>query len=1816
MGSKGSSTPQTTTTSSSPPPQVLAEYQGLVDRATNVANQPYQAYQGEQVAPLSYQTQTGLGGINQYANAAQPGYSAAMAGTAAAATPVSPTSYSGQALGQFMNPYTQSVTNATQAEFANQNQQQAQMLNSNAIGAGAYGGDRAGVAQSILANQQQTAQAPVIAGLNQANFTNAQNEFNTQQQTGLQAQEYNAGQLGAMANQYGALAGQAQQAGLQGSQAQIQAGMIPQQEQQAIDTAMQNNYLQQQSYPFQTTGWLGNLIEGTGSASGGTGTTSSPGPSTTSQAVGGITSGLGILGSLMSLSDERSKDDVRPIGKTFDGQTIYRFRFKGDPRTQIGLLAHETEKKHPRAVGHFASGLKGVDYDEATDSAADRGHFTYGGMVRPGYDVGGMTPEFLGQNGAIGVYTPGYNPTSGSGEELGSLAGVNEALAGAESAGQKNPYTGIDFDQIEAISSGQWMPPQTNSPLPNYTNPGSSPQTSGAEASLAGLIARPGIETNMGTSTTPSASPAATAAATPTPTATPQRGNVSVNGGSQWFSPSSPQAAAINAGMYLAHGGRAGFASGGGPDFTTVQYNTDRERGSSAPIYTALDLSGKGSSTPVPTSAPLPEHPVVTIARHIARQANARAQAQPQQQVVKRDGTTGQPVAYEPGGGIMPPDSWPTGPHNLGNGVDPSSTPIDSTGPTVRFGAKMPFRPVTPTPEAPTPGVDPTGWSVGENPPGSPRATPPTPEYLTPSTPSIGGVLRGAGRVLGGPWGNAAGQILQSSPAETGTLAPKYWPPGAVGAPSRPVTLNPRGNVIALPNPNGSAATHNWGPWHSGGTPTGPIIDPPGQDTTGELNWGDEGPVNYARGGRAFRAAGGQLGQSGFAAALEQPPQGANVSGDGQGGFATANQAAGFSGLYGSGRSGFAAGGDPSALAPYAGVGGVSWVPAPSTGMMGKGPPQPPQVPSQGSGAAASTNQGADLSKAVEKLGQQWKTKGTATPGTQSPGASPPTISMPTSGTDSGIGGDADLSGAAGTADFSSLAPDTFSDTSGDGLGGGFDNFARGGRLARAAGGDANLESEIDANFSDGSTPTPAPAATAAGAIAAQGPPVSGNVGQGLSNNRAETSPAQRAQFYRQYIAQKYPGADPNIALGVAGAEGLNTRGVGASTVDVDPRTGQPFSFGDFQMNIHPGALGDQARQAGADPTDPNQWKQVGQFAIDKMYGGKGGVNLGPWQGDAYAKQYIAGNTPAGRPALSSQPSGGGAIPGGSIGPDGMPSPMAVPQGYFQPHDYSDPNSSKRELFGAMMAAGFGMMAGTSPYAAVNIGQGGLAGVNYLQKQQELDRNWMLDQSKIDQMSAQERRADADVGLRVNQFNFELAKYKAVMQTNQNVANILTGGSGGVGAGGGGSSAAPIAASPSASPSADTPGTIGPHGVAPSNMGDVGIGNQLIGKGIVPTTGPAPTPAYGGPGDATPKIAPAGAPAPAIAQGGPGSPAGKLPVSGAPIPAAGARAAPVASSGAASAAAAPAEPPTTASPTTAAANPSSPPGAPGPNDPFWKGKMQNPYNYMRAGMALASSPDPQQQARGQELIKQAQEIWSSGMVDGQPIPGIQDVKAIQAVQPEAAKALWSEQAKMSDQYDDRQVARQRLNDIQDIMQSLQTGAWATDKADIQSKLRSLGVDVPDSATWNAGAVQRFSKNATANVFAQLKDVGGRPMVAEIRGLQESNANPDLTPEANARIVTQGLGILDREDAHYQDYTTWHHQNPAAYDTSEFEKSWKQANPLEKFVNAQMKHFGYQGQYLPMDPSNRVEGQTYMTPKGPRVWSAQNGWAKPSAAAAP
>lgn len=113
---------------------------------------------------------------------------------------------------------------------------------------------------------------------------------------------------------------------------------------------------------------------------------SAPGqPESTMSKIGNAASTALSVAQLASMfSDRRMKHSIRRIGKTDDGMPIYRFKYKGDEneQTHIGFMADEVERKHPDAVSTASNGMKRVDYSQAHK-------FYQGGLVRPGYAVGG-----------------------------------------------------------------------------------------------------------------------------------------------------------------------------------------------------------------------------------------------------------------------------------------------------------------------------------------------------------------------------------------------------------------------------------------------------------------------------------------------------------------------------------------------------------------------------------------------------------------------------------------------------------------------------------------------------------------------------------------------------------------------------------------------------------------------------------------------------------------------------------------------------------------------------------------------------------------------------------------------------------------------------------------------------------------------------------------------------------------------------------------------------------------------------------------------------------------------------------------------------------------------------------------------------------------------------------------------------------------------------------------------------------------------------------------------------------------------------------
>ena len=459
--------------------------------------------------------------------------------------------FSGEALQPFMSPYINSVVKAQQALQEQENAKQRSAMTGDAIRAGAFGGDRAGIAQAELGRQQSLANQATLANILQSGYGQAANQFAQQQGINLSAdqanrvaQQYGAQQAaalgqqqygqglgaaqaaaglgqslygmsaqqaglqqqaaqgaGSQANQQAALQQQAaqgvgtqaqqqaamqqqaaqglfgqaaQQAGvqqsagqnlynmglgggqayaglgvqgqntaLQGAQAQMGAGQMEQQTNQAGLSALYNQFLQQQGFPYQQAQFLGNIAMGTGALSGSTTQTTQP-----------------------SFSDRRLKEDIKPVGETFDGQKIYSYRMKGENRPQLGLMAQEVEGAHPEAVG-LAGGYKTVDYDKATEKAAKRGHFEEGGGVG-GDGMGGM-----GEGGFGGSADSGSGgmdgSTGGDGDGSGNLyPEIAQALAAvASSAAPAAPVYRAPYERQTPLTYQPWGGSQSQSTEPS-----------------------------------------------------------------------------------------------------------------------------------------------------------------------------------------------------------------------------------------------------------------------------------------------------------------------------------------------------------------------------------------------------------------------------------------------------------------------------------------------------------------------------------------------------------------------------------------------------------------------------------------------------------------------------------------------------------------------------------------------------------------------------------------------------------------------------------------------------------------------------------------------------------------------------------------------------------------------------------------------------------------------------------------------------------------------------------------------------------------------------------------------------------------------------------------------------------------------------------------------------------------------------------------------------------------------------------------------------------------------------------------------------
>lgn len=337
------------TSTYTPTAQASQLYGNIIGQATTAAQTPYNPATQQNVAGFTPDQLAAFGAVSDTQGAWTPYTERAGQLFEQSAAPISASAISG-----YMDPYQQMVVDAAMAQQQRADAIAQNQLKGNAVASGALGGNAPGVAAAQLAGEQGRNRNSMLANLMSGGYSQA-----------LAAAQSDAARQAGLGAQFGQLGQMVQEMSLNDIMARLSVGNQQQQQQQTQLDANSANAAAETMWPYQNAQWLASIGAGIGPLTGGTTT----GTAKTSQGKGvGNIIGAGLTAASM-LSDRRAKEDAKPIGKTFDGQTVYSFRYKGSPKTQIGLMADEVQEHHPEAVGVGPYGMKTVDYDQATNFA-------------------------------------------------------------------------------------------------------------------------------------------------------------------------------------------------------------------------------------------------------------------------------------------------------------------------------------------------------------------------------------------------------------------------------------------------------------------------------------------------------------------------------------------------------------------------------------------------------------------------------------------------------------------------------------------------------------------------------------------------------------------------------------------------------------------------------------------------------------------------------------------------------------------------------------------------------------------------------------------------------------------------------------------------------------------------------------------------------------------------------------------------------------------------------------------------------------------------------------------------------------------------------------------------------------------------------------------------------------------------------------------------------------------------------------------------------------------------------------------------------
>ena len=483
---------QSQTTTYSPPAAVTGAVTDILNRAATQSNQPYPQYTPSTaaqymnyvpglVAPMTqnqvYAGQS-ISGLQGYTD---PNFAAASAMASNAATPIQMQQYTPEAVNQYMNPYMNDVVNSAVSNINQTNAQQQQEVLGNTIQRGAFGGDRAGIAQAELARQQDLANNATIANLLNQGYNQAQGLFTQQQGQDLTTQLQNRNLLNTGSINLANLGTQGQQAALQQAQAQYGYGTGEQQQQQAALSTAYQQYMNQQAFPYQQLSYYAGLASGAAPAMGGSTTGYTP----TVAPASGVLGAYSTLNSLSNAATGGSGGFLSGLGTTLgtlfakDGGRINydaggRAKYATDGRVPTDQSIIQAYNDYVNLISSGRASKQQVDaaykrYQEAfqnaplpwekaqttattTDTATTTAPKTDTTPVADVSNIGRAGDKIGGGNATNAGAASGFNPSTSANSYLPIEVGAPKGIL-SQAIGGVDPTTGAQTGIAGAINA-------------------------------------------------------------------------------------------------------------------------------------------------------------------------------------------------------------------------------------------------------------------------------------------------------------------------------------------------------------------------------------------------------------------------------------------------------------------------------------------------------------------------------------------------------------------------------------------------------------------------------------------------------------------------------------------------------------------------------------------------------------------------------------------------------------------------------------------------------------------------------------------------------------------------------------------------------------------------------------------------------------------------------------------------------------------------------------------------------------------------------------------------------------------------------------------------------------------------------------------------------------------------------------------------------------------------------------------------------------------------------------------------------------------